>query len=163
MKISRFPSFSFTAAFGIAVFSFSSTAATAADQPGSPSGANPPIAPDPVVVTPTTGETNTWDDMKTMTFEQRPEFQVGLKKLETKLDNQIAGLNARRAKMKNNTAEWDFEMKVLNDARVYLKSLSSEVNETTAELWDGEKEKIQRAWQSAQDSYDRVKTSTTQT
>ena len=52
-------------------------------------------------------------------------------------------------------------MKALETAQSYFKSLVTEASQTTAETWNSEKEKIGRAWQSTQDAYDKVRTSTT--
>ncbi len=106
-------------------------------------------------------ELASWDDIKIFTYEQRTEFAAGLKRLEEKLDGQIGELTAKRATMKNDPKEWDSAMRTLKDARAYLKSSGSEMNETSPELWSDQKEKIQRAWQSTQDAVGKVKASTT--
>jgi hypothetical protein len=126
------------------------------------SAAEPPAAPAPAPAASATADPSSWDDIKMFPHEQRGEFLVGLNKLQAKLDAQIAELTARRATMKKNTADWDFAMKALESARTYLKSRASEVKDTTAELWNNEKEEIQRAWQSTQEAYDKVKMTTTQ-
>jgi hypothetical protein len=102
-----------------------------------------------------------WDDIKDYPFEKRAEFVAGLNRLEKKLDFQIDELNAKRATLKTRTDEWDFAMKALETDRSYFKSLVTEASQATAETWNNDKEKIGRAWQSTQDAYDKVRTSTT--
>jgi hypothetical protein len=124
--------------------------------------AEPPVAPAPAPSVAAAADPASWDDIKQFTHEQRGEFLAGLAQLQNKLDRQIAELAARRAKMKNGTAEWDFALRSLDAARTYLKSRAAEVNDTTAELWNNKKEEIQRAWQATQEAYDKVKMTTTQ-
>ncbi len=93
----------------------------------------------------------------------RAVFFIGLERLEAKLDQQIAALVARRAAMKDftDTREWDFAMKGLISARSYLQSVGSELTRSSRETWDQDKDKVGRAWVSAQDARDKVLRSTT--
>ena len=103
----------------------------------------------------------TWDDIKDYTFERRAEFAAGLRRMEMKMDSQAAELVAKRAKMKTDTKAWDFEMRGLNDARAYFKSLGTALKDASAEQWINDKEKIQRAWQTMLDAITKVKATTT--
>jgi len=104
-----------------------------------------------------------WSDIKDHTYEMRPAFFIGLARLHAKLDLQFAELVARRATMKGitGTREWDFNMKQLESARSYLRSVGTELTKASRETWDQEKDKVGRAWVSTQDAYGKVKRSTT--
>lgn len=121
-------------------------------------------APDPAA-TAAAAETASaqWSDIKDHTYEKRPEFFAGLKRLETKLEGQIRELVAKRATMTGitDTREWDFAMKQLESAQSYLKSVGAEATKASRETWDQAKDKVGRAWDSAQDAYGKVKSSTT--
>lgn len=104
-----------------------------------------------------------WADIKDHSFEKRPEFFAGLKRLEAKLEAQIRELVAKRATMTGitDTREWDFAMKELESAQSYLKSVGAEATKASRETWDQAKDRVGRAWVSTQDAYGKVKSSTT--
>ena len=84
----------------------------------SPAGNNPvPAMPTPTVVAPaatTTPDVTSarWSDIKDDTYDQRVHFLDGLKRLEAKVDSQIAELTAKRATLTNtpSAADWDFDV-----------------------------------------------------
>ena len=104
-----------------------------------------------------------WSDIKDHSHEMRTEFFAGLKRLEARLDVQIAGLAAKRATMKGatGTREWDLAVKELESAQSYFKAVGAELAKADSETWAQEKEKVGRAWASTQDAYGKVKRSTT--
>lgn len=104
-----------------------------------------------------------WSDIKDDTYDQRAHFFAGLKKLEAKVDLQIAELNAKRATLKGTTSteDWDFAMKAMETARTYLASTGRELTEADPDLWSQKKEKVGQAWTKTQDAYSKVKASTT--
>ena len=59
------------------------------------------------------------------------------------------------------TKDWDFAMRNLVDAQSYLKSTVDEAGRTTPEFWNQEKDKVDQAWQKAEESFDTVRTATT--
>ncbi len=105
----------------------------------------------------------TWTALKATSFEQREQFFAGLLGLEAQLDTQIGELNAQRAAMEGtaDTQNWDFAMKALDTARIYFKSVGMEVRNANSSNWDQLKDKVGRAWTSAQDAVGGVKSSTT--
>ena len=130
--------------------------AAAAQTPPNASVSTKPLPPAAL-----TAASAAWDEIKDYPFDRRAAFIAGLGRLEAKLEFHIGELKAKRATLKANTDEWDFAMKALETAQSYFKSLVTEASQTTAETWNNEKEKIGRAWQSTQDAYDKVRTSTT--
>lgn len=104
-----------------------------------------------------------WNDIKECTYEMRAQFFAGFKGVEARVDLQIAELKAKRATMKGitGTREWDFEMKGMEAARAYLKSMGVELGKASRETWDQEKDRVGLAWVSTQEAYSKVKSSTT--
>jgi SMC interacting uncharacterized protein involved in chromosome segregation len=79
-----------------------------------------------------------------------------------KLDDEIRELNAKRATMKNDTRDWDFAMKELNNARADVQSKLSELSRAiTPDLWTEARDRLGVAWDRAQTAVRNVKTSTT--
>jgi hypothetical protein len=104
-----------------------------------------------------------WVAIKDYTFDQRADFIAGAGRLEAMLSSQIAELNAKRASMPSTveTKDWDFAMKEMNDSQNYLKSMIEEAGRATPETWGQEKDKVDQAWQRAQEAFDKVKITTT--
>jgi hypothetical protein len=104
-----------------------------------------------------------WVAIKDFTYDQRADFIAGAGRLEAMLSSQIAELNAKRASMPSNieTKDWDFAMKEMNDSQNYLKSMIDEAGRATPETWAQEKDKVDQAWQRAQEAFDKVKITTT--
>jgi hypothetical protein len=104
-----------------------------------------------------------WDDVKDCTYDARAQFFVGLQRLESKVDDQINELTAKRATMNSATDSkaWDFAMKEMEDARSYLKSVGQELRKASAETWSQQKNTVGSAWARTQEAYDKVKSSTT--
>jgi hypothetical protein len=123
------------------------------------------IVPNLAVITVSSPATpdDKWMDIKDCTYEMRARFFAGLKALESRADNEIAELTAKRAAMKSttDTKEWDFAMKEMNDARAYLKDMGDELRRAKPENWDEDKDRVGEAWVRTQDAYDKVKHSTT--
>jgi hypothetical protein len=105
-----------------------------------------------------------WAEIKDLSYDERETFFSGFKRLETRLDEQISELAARRAAMKGsaNTKDWDFAMKELGNARSYLKGTGEVLHKATADTWAQEKEKVGLAWVRAQAASAKVRASTTQ-
>jgi hypothetical protein len=57
--------------------------------------------------------------------------------------------------------DWDFAMKEMNDSQAYLKSMIDEAARATPDTWGQEKDKVDQAWQRAQEAFDKVKVTTT--
>jgi hypothetical protein len=104
-----------------------------------------------------------WRTIKDLSYDQRVLFFDGLKQLETRVDEQISELTARRAAMPGtaNTKDWDFAMKEMVNARSYLKGMGEELSKATPETWAQQKDKVGLAWVRTQEAYDKVKSSTT--
>lgn len=113
--------------------------------------------PQPIAV----AASDSWMAIKDMTFEQRADFVAGIGRLEGQLDGQINILKSKRAAMTTDTKDWDFAMGGLTDASSYLHSMVTEVSNATPDTWNQEKDKVDQAWQRAQEAYDKVRTSTT--
>jgi hypothetical protein len=104
-----------------------------------------------------------WASIKDYTYDQRSDFAAGAAVLEASLASQVAELNTKRAALPAtvDTKEWDFAMKNLMDAQSYLKSTVDEASRTTPEFWNQEKDKVDQAWQKAEENFDTVRTATT--
>jgi hypothetical protein len=104
-----------------------------------------------------------WSEIKTCTYDMRAQFFDGLDRLEARVDREIARLTATRAAMKStaNTADWDFAMKEMEDARSNLKSMGEEIRKATPETWAQEKDKVGQAWIRTRNALDKVKSSMT--
>ena len=98
-----------------------------------------------------------WTDIKNDTYEQRAHCEKGVAHLSAKLDDQIRELRAKRADMTKDTAEWDFTMKEVEDARTLLTGrITNLVKATTPEVWLDARDKVGEAWQSSQDAVDKM-------
>jgi len=155
-----------TAAFGLTAFAATGSAEKAESaETSSPSLKTVAANPDSVA-TPTTGPDTTaplWINLKDITYDQRAQFFVGLKRMVTVVDDQISALAAKRAAMTStaNTADWDFAMKELANARSYLISTGEVLSKATPETWSQEKDRVGQAWVRTQEAYAKVKSSTT--
>jgi Spy/CpxP family protein refolding chaperone len=105
---------------------------------------------------------DSWNNIKNLSYEKRTEFTAVFTRMTSKLDDEIRALNAKRESMTNDTRNWDFAMKELNNARADVQSKFSELSRaTTDETWADAKEKLGTAWDRAQLAVRNVKTSTT--
>ena len=103
-----------------------------------------------------------WEEIKRLGFSKRVEFEAGGARLLAKVETQVDELKAKRAVMKADPTAWDFAMKEMEDARVYLESMLAEVKAATIEsTWNDRKEKSGLAWERAQIAFRKVKSSTT--
>ncbi|HEY5227808.1 MAG TPA: hypothetical protein VIJ19_04660 [Opitutaceae bacterium] len=104
-----------------------------------------------------------WASIKDYTFDQRSDFAAGAAVMEASLASQVAELNTKRAALPPSvdTKEWDFAMRNLMDAQSYLKSTVDEAGRTSPEFWNQEKDKVDQAWQKAEENFDAVRTATT--
>ena len=105
-----------------------------------------------------------WSDIEFSTYDTRPAFFAGLKRLEARVDDQIRQLNAKRAVMDKNSVDvtdWDIAMNGLKEAQSYLVGVGNELNKASRETWDQQKAKVGDAWVRTQKAYDKVKASTT--
>ena len=139
--------------FAVALFPVVARAQLAPDKPTVPADPNPSASP--------AREYNSWDDIKTLTYQHKAEFTVGLSRIQGKLDSQIAELKDKRTKMNIENHEWDFAMRNLDEARSYLKSTAIETDSATSETWNSQKEKLSRAFQSIEEDLANVRATTT--
>ena len=104
-----------------------------------------------------------WSDLQDLSYDQRVQFFAGFKRLEAIVTAQVAELTAKRAGMKAaaNTKEWDFAMKEMLDAQVFLSSAGLELSRSNPEMWSQQKEKVGQAWVRTQEAYKKVRSSTT--
>jgi hypothetical protein len=113
-------------------------------------------------VAPTEAPITHWSDIKGDTYEQRVQFLDGARRLLVRLDGEIAPLNARRAAMITDTAEWDFSMKDVNSCRELLRDRISQMDQaTTPETWAHAKDQLELAWHSAELAVDKMKSTVT--
>ncbi len=104
----------------------------------------------------------TWATIKDAAYDKRADFIAGLNLMMKRLDSGIQALNAKRATMKDGAAaDWDFNMKELNNARDYLQSMGSELEKATDGTWTDAKDKVTQAWTRVRNAYDKVTHSTT--
>lgn len=122
-----------------------------------------PVAPAEPAVDPIAAESARWTEIKDIPYDTKTTFFAGFKRLESRLDEQVSELAARRATMKSiaNTKDWDFAMKELGNARSYLKGSGEVLGKATADTWAQEKEKVGLAWVRAQAAVAKVRGSTT--
>ncbi len=98
-----------------------------------------------------------WSDIKGDHYDQRAHFSRGVDKMLAKLDEQIRALKAKRTAMTTDTSDWDFNMKEVDDSRVLLTGLISDLAQaTTPETWTDVKEKIGDAWKRSQIAVDKM-------
>jgi hypothetical protein len=105
---------------------------------------------------------DSWSAIRTLPYEKRADFNAVFVRMVGKLDEEIRALNAKRENMTNDTRDWDFAMKELNNARADVQSKHSELGRAnTAETWADAKEKLGIAWDRAQVAVRNVRNSTT--
>jgi hypothetical protein len=134
-----------------------------APAPAAPQPAISPAVPIPSIVSPQVDEGASWAAIKDFTFDQRASFLSGAGSLESQLSGQVAQLNAKRAALPStvDTKDWDFAMRDLVVSQEYLKSMVGEAGQSSPDTWDQEKDKVDQAWQKAEDAFDKVRTATT--
>jgi len=129
---------------------------TEPSQPTFAAVAAPPVGPG--------AATAVWADIRDNTFDKREAFFAGLDRLEARVDGQLGELAAKRAVMVGSgtsTQAWDFAMKEMASARVYLKGMGEELRKASRETWDQQKDKVGQAWTRTQEAYGKVQASTT--
>jgi hypothetical protein len=97
-------------------------------------------------------------EIKHIPFEKRAECLALIARLEDSLDQQIYAQFNRRNSTGSDPATWDFAMKEMRSARIFLESTSAELTKATSATWDQQKATVGRAWDRTQDAYGRVKT-----
>ena len=103
-----------------------------------------------------------WQSIQYHTYEKRQEFNAVFARMVAKLDAEIRTLNEKRANMKNDTREWDFAMKELNNARADVQSKITDLSRVnTAEAWTEARDRLGLAWDRAEAAIRAVRTSTT--
>jgi hypothetical protein len=103
-----------------------------------------------------------WSTIKDFTYEKRGDFTAVFARLQARLDDDIRILNAKRAMMTNDTKNWDFAMKELNNARADVQSKVTELSKAiTPETWLEARDRLGVAWDRAQLATRNVKASTT--
>ncbi|MBC7366439.1 MAG: hypothetical protein H7343_06425 [Undibacterium sp.] len=138
------------------------------EKPAPPAPAEPPPAPTsppsvpPVPAAPEFSSAQ-WIDIREYSYEQRATFFSGFKAVEARVDEQIVGLNAKRAAMDaaTDTRDWDLAMQEMISARAQLKSTGEELRKAKPQVWNDQKEKVGLAWVHTQDASAKVKLSTT--
>lgn len=119
-----------------------------------------PLAALPGTIAPSSAE---WVNIKDYPYAQRAALLAGLPGMEARVDAQIAELNARRTAMTatTRTADWDFAMQEMLNARAYLRAMGRDLGQATPETWEQQRERVSQAWVRTQNAYGRVKASTT--
>lgn len=103
-----------------------------------------------------------WQNIQYHTYEKRQEFNAVFSRMVAKLDEQIRGLNEKRTTMKNDTRDWDFAMKELNNARSDVQSKVTDLSRVnTPDGWIEARDRLGVAWDRAQAAVQAVKNSTT--
>ncbi|HEX2852526.1 MAG TPA: hypothetical protein VHO24_04750 [Opitutaceae bacterium] len=103
-----------------------------------------------------------WTTIQDHTYEKRQEFTAVFSRMVSKLDDDIRALNEKRATMTNDTKDWDFAMKELNNARSDVQSKLTELARTTTpETWAEARDRLGVAWDRALTAVKAVKSSTT--
>ena len=104
-----------------------------------------------------------WTDIKDQSYALRTRFIAGLRRLETKVDDQINELTVRRDAQKGtaDAQNGDFAIKQMGYARSYLKYMGDELTKATPGTWDEAKGKVGLAWARTQKFYWMGKSSTT--
>lgn len=106
--------------------------------------------------------TEAWTNIKDYPYEKRADFNAVFLRMVARLDDDIRGLNAKRATMTNDTKEWDFAMKELNNARSDVQSKITEVGKASnSETWVEARDRLGVAWERARTAYRAVVSSTT--
>jgi hypothetical protein len=121
-----------------------------------------PIPPAPATTT-SPDSSAQWVNLKDYTFAQRDSLLAGLAGMEARVDAQIEELKAKRASMTESTrtADWDFAMKEMQNARSTLKFNCEELSKATSETWSQQRDRVGLAWERTQNAYAAVKSSTT--
>lgn len=88
----------------------------------------------------TTAMSDTWDDLKDYSYEQRSEFAAKANNYAEQLD--------RRIQTAGNEASDE-----LAEARDELRAAANDVSNATADTWDSTKQRVARAWTRAQTAY----------
>ena len=109
------------------------TTATTADTDTTPA----PVASTSPGATMSAAVSNSWEDLKTYSYDQRSDFAERANDYAERLDDRIDD-----AKGEASTR--------LAEARDELREAASEVSNATAETWEATKERVGRAWQKAE-------------
>lgn len=118
--------------------------------------------PQEVVTEALATQPDAWQNIQYFTYEKRQDFTAVFSRMVSKLDVDIRALNEKRATMKNDTRDWDFAMKELNNARADVQSKLTDLSKvTTAEAWVEARDRLGVAWDRAGAAVQTVRTSTT--
>lgn len=85
----------------------------------------------------TTAATDSWDNLKNYSYDQRSEFAAKANEFANTLDQRI-----QNAKGETSTR--------LAEARDDLRTAANEVSNATQDTWEATKERVGRAWQKAE-------------
>ena len=91
----------------------------------------------------TAAATDTWDTIKTYSYDQRSEFATRANEVAARLERDATtakGASANR----------------LSEARDELRTAASEVSQATSDTWEATKERVGRALQKAESAYQSV-------
>jgi hypothetical protein len=106
--------------------------------------------------------TDTWQNIRDFSYDNRREFSAVFSRMVARLDDEIRGLNEKRATMKSDPHEWDFEMKELNNARADVQSKVTDLSRvSTPEAWNEARDRLGVAWDRAQKAVQAVRKSVT--
>ncbi len=133
-------------------------------QPATPSAPGAAVSPPPDVSASTvqTPESDSWDLLKDYTYEKREEFASRVARISERYDADIAALKAKRAKMTNDTTDWDFAMKEVVDARADLRyKIDVLAKANTPQTWDDAKGKVGLALDRTRNAFLKVRETTT--
>jgi uncharacterized phage infection (PIP) family protein YhgE len=99
----------------------------------------------------------TWDNIKEFTYEQRANFSSAMDQMSADLDQKNAELKAKNTKLSDAAAkDRDAAMKDYDSARADLKADLVALNNATADTWADAKAKVADAWQRVKAAYDRA-------
>lgn len=105
--------------------------------------------------------TDAWATIKDYPYEKRADFIAVFSRMVAKFDDDLRALNAKRATMTNDTKEWDFAMKELNNARSDVQSKITDLSKSSNETWIEQRDRLGVAWDRALTAYKAVASSTT--
>lgn len=108
------------------------------------------------------GTTDAWQNIKDYPYEKRGDFVAVFTRMVAKFDDDLRALHVQRATMTNDTKNWDFAMKELNNARSDVQSKFTDLSKANnTETWVEARDRVGLAWERARTAYGKVKASTT--
>jgi len=105
-----------------------------------------------------------WSDVKDYGYDMRVQLFAGLRRVEAKVDRQMAELRTKRARLRQTTTDtqgWDAAMREMVNARDELRKSVEDLGNATFETWNFQRDRVGKAFKSTQDYYAKVKDSTT--